>query len=119
MDIGNATYKGRIIGMWLELGETAMEFQRNVLEQKCDNELKYEYFSKLRALWMELEPHVLLDNKGDNVINDDDEKEFMIYERYVVELSLLDKLDNIDDVYKMHKIIGKILRQLSITGLEQ
>ena len=115
---GNATYKGRIIGMWLDLGEVAVLFQQNVLKVKVDNELKFEYFSKLRALWIELEPHVLLDNKGDNVIDDEDETEFKRFERYVKELTLFEQPDNSDDIYLMHRIIGKILRQLSITGLE-
>ena len=116
---GNATYKGRIIGMWLDLGEVAVLFQQNVLKVKVDNELKFEYFSKLRAMWIELEPHVLLDNKGDNVIADEDEEEFKRFERYVKELTLFEQPDNSDDIYLMHRIIGKILRQLSITGLEQ
>jgi len=116
---GNATYKGRIIGMWLELGEISIEFQINVLKAKADNDLKFEYFSKLRNLWIELEPHVLLDNKGDNVIADEDEEKFMSFARYVEDLSLFDNPDNANDIFGMHRIIGKILRQLSITGLEQ
>jgi phosphatidate phosphatase PAH1 len=116
---GNATYKGRLIGMWLELGELGTEFQINALKSKVDNELKFEYFSRLRSLWMELEPHVLLDNKGDNVISDDDEAEFKKFEKYVKELSLFETPDNSDDIFGMHRVIGKILRQLSITGLEQ
>jgi len=118
-DQSNLTYKGRLIGMWLELSEITNEFTQNVMKNKIDNDLKYEYFSKMRALWIELEPHVVLDNKGNNVIDDEDEEEFKRFERYIIEPSLLDNPENSDDIFKMHRILGKILRSLSVTNLDR
>ena len=103
----------------MELSEITNEFTQNVMKNKIDNDLKYEYFSKMRALWIELEPHVVLDNKGNNVIDDEDEEEFKRFERYIIEPSLLDNPENSDDIFKMHRILGKILRSLSVTNLDR
>jgi hypothetical protein len=115
-----STYKGRLVGMWLELSDLSSEFQKVCLRGRHDanNDIKYDYFTALRALWMELKPHVDQDNEGDAVIDDSDEEEFNAFERYAKNPELLDLPDNADDIYKMHAIIGRILRKLSVTDLK-
>jgi len=115
-----STYKGRLIGSWLDLSILASEFQKICLRGKHDvnNDIKYDYFTALQSLWMELKPHVDQDNEGDAVIDDADEEEFNGFERYAKNPELLDLPDNADDIYKMHMSIGKIMRKLSVTDLK-
>lgn len=112
------TYRSRVQRMWNDLQDLSAEFTVNVMKDKCDHELKNNYFAQLITLWRELKPHVDLDNKGDNIIDDEDQAEFNSYSRYSVDPLLLNNPDNSDDIQKMQAIMGKILRQLSVTDLK-
>jgi hypothetical protein len=109
-------YAYTLLEKWVDIMELSEEYRKNVIGNRIDNQVLYEYVAKLTRFWVELLPKIEGSGMDSGFITE--YKSFNdIYEH--PELPFTQPTANAPRVAKLERVVRTALEKLKITQFER
>jgi len=106
-------YTYTLLSKWEQIMEQAEEYRRSMLLNREDPHTQINFIAKLTRLWLELRPKV----EGREEFGDLQDN-FMAFEKYYNDPTLLLKQAHADDILALETMLRTIIERLGITKFE-